>query len=84
MLFRSQHTAAALGLSSTVLWVSNSPVVFGYNINKNIVHNEFTKKPELKLSYLNKFNILGEPLEFPFNSEDEIFNLEDILTSLED
>jgi hypothetical protein len=53
-------------------------------INKNIIHNEFTKKPELKLSYLNQFNILGEPMEFPYNSEEEIFSVEDVLQSLED
>jgi hypothetical protein len=80
----AQHAASALEVSSTVLWVANSPKVFGYGLNKNIVHNEFTKKPELKLSYLNKFNILGEPMEFPFNSEAEIFSIEDVLKSLED
>jgi hypothetical protein len=78
----AQHTATALGLNSTVLWVANSPVVFGYENNDNIIHNPFTKKPELKNSYLNKFNILGEPLEFPFFSEKEIFNVEDIIKSL--
>jgi hypothetical protein len=80
----AQHTASALGMSSIVLWVANSPKVFGYGLNKNITHNEFTKKPELKLSYLNQFNILGEPMEFPFNSEEEIFSIEDVLKSLED
>ena len=80
----AQHAASALEMSSTVLWVANSPKVFGYGLNKNIIHNEFTKKPELKLSYLNKFNILGEPIEFPFNSESEIFSIEDVLKSLED
>jgi hypothetical protein len=80
----AQHAASALEIPSTVLWVANSPKVFGYGLNKNIIHNEFTKKPELKLSYLNKFNILGEPMEFPFNSESEIFSIEDVLKSLED
>ena len=78
----AQHTATALGLNSTVLWISNSPVVFGYENNDNIVHNPFTKKPELKNSYLSKFNILGEPLEFPYFNEREIFNVEDVINSL--
>ena len=78
----AQHTATALGLNSTVLWIVNSPIVFGYENNHNIVNNPFTKKPELKNSYLYKFNILGEPIEFPYFNEDEIFNVNDVINSL--
>ena len=49
---------------------------------KNIIANKFAKKLELKLSYLSKFNIAGEPIEFPYNSEKEIFNVSDITDSL--
>ena len=80
----AQHTATALGISSTVLWIANSPKVFGYKINKNIESNPFTKKPELKLSYLNKFNISGDPLEFPYNNENEMFKFDEIIESLLD
>jgi hypothetical protein len=78
----AQHVAAGFGLTSTVLWIANKPEVFGYPVHKNIVANKFTKKLELKLSYLSKFNIAGEPIEFPYNSEKEIFNVSDITDSL--
>jgi len=78
----AQHTATALGLDSTLLWIANSPVVFGYKNNHNIVHNPFTKRPELKNSYLSQFNILGEPLEFPYFNEGEIFNVDNVINSL--
>jgi hypothetical protein len=80
----AQHTATALGLDSTVLWIANSPKVFGYKNNHNILSNPFTKKPELKLAYVNKFNISGDPLEFPYNGEEEIFNIDKIIESLLD
>jgi uncharacterized protein YhdP len=31
---------------------------------------------------LSKFNITGDLIEFPYNSEDEIFNVEVIIESL--
>jgi hypothetical protein len=77
-----QHVAGALKLESTVLWVVNSPKVFGYETNKNITSKPFTKKAELKMSYINKFNIQGEPLEFPYNSEFEMFDIDDVINSL--
>jgi hypothetical protein len=78
----SQHAAAALLKPSTVCWVVNRPNVFGYNIHNNIAPNEFTKKPELRNSYLNKFNISGDLVEFPYESESDIFNVDDIIKSL--
>jgi len=77
-----QHAAAALGLQSTVLWIANKPKVFGYDIHDNIRANPETLEPELRGSVFNKYNIAGDPLEFPYRSEDEIFNLEPILLSL--
>jgi hypothetical protein len=78
----AQHAAAALELPATVCWVSNKPEVFGYDLHDNILANEFTTKPELRNSYLSKFNIAGDLIEFPYNSEDEIFNVEAIVESL--
>lgn len=77
-----QHTAAALNLPSTVLWVANKPEVFGYNIHDNIVCNPFTATPELKNAYLGKFNISGELVEFPYNNESEIFTIDNVIKSL--
>ena len=78
----AQHACAALHLPSTVCWIANSEGCFGYDIHSNIRAKEFTKKPELKYSYLDPFNIVGEPLEFPYNSELEIFDVEEIIESL--
>lgn len=76
------HAAAALGLPSTVLWVVNSPKVFGYDIHTNIVANPETVVPELRSSYLGKYNISGDPVEFPYNDEREIFNVDAVINSL--
>ena len=78
----SQHAAAAMGKPSTVCWIVNKPNVFGYNMHHNIISNDFTKKPELRNAYLNKFNISGDLVEFPYNSEMEIFNVDDIISSI--
>ena len=78
----AQHTAAALGLKSTVLWVANKPSVFGYGLHDNIVANPETAKPDLRNSFLQKYNIAGALQEFPYNNEDEIFNLDIVLESL--
>lgn len=77
-----EHAAAALNKPSTVLWVANSPKVFGYDLHTNIVANPETKTPELRGAYLSKYNISGDPIEFPYNKESEIFNLEDVIKSL--
>lgn len=78
----AHHLASSLGLPSTVLWIANSPVVFGYEFNDNIIANPFTNKPEIRNSFLQEFNITGEPMEFPYNSEAEIFDLADVVNSL--
>lgn len=78
----AQHVAAGLGLPSTVCWIANTPKVFGYEIHDNILANPFTKKPELRSAYLQKFNIGGDLLEFPYNSESEVFNSDVIIKSL--
>lgn len=78
----AQHTAAALELPSTVCWVVNKPEVFGYKIHNNIVAEPFTKKPELRSAYLQPFNILGDLQEFPYYSENEIFDSKKIIESL--
>lgn len=80
----ANHAAAALLLPSVVCWIANSEGVFGYDIHKNIKANPFTKKPELRHAYFGKFNIIGDPLEFPYHSEKEIFNTQEIIKALEE
>ena len=59
-----QHTAAALGKRSTVLWIANKPNVFGYTIHDNIVANPETVKPDLKFAGFSKYNIVGNPVSY--------------------
>ena len=79
----AQHVAAALNLSSVVLWVVNSPNVFGYDIHTNIIAEPETKKPDIRAAYLSKYNIGGELVEFPYNNEMEIFNIGKIFAQFE-
>ena len=79
----AQHVAASMSLPSTVCWIANSPKVFGYTMHNNILANPLTTKPELRNSYLGKFNISGDLLEFPYNHEDEIFDVDKIIKSIE-
>lgn len=77
-----QHTAAALNKKSTVLWIANSPKVFGYAINDNILPNPETIRPDLKYSLFGRYNIIGAPHEFPYRSEAEIFDVDRVITSI--
>jgi hypothetical protein len=79
-----QHATAALNLKSTVCWITNSPNNLGYKLHDNILANEFTKKPELRNSMFQPFDILGNPEQFPYNDESEIFDISKILKSLND
>ena len=68
-----QHAAAALGLSSVVLWIGTSPKVFGYNIHTNIVADlpkDIVKLPD---SYLFDYSFEGLLHEYP-SLESEIFD----------
>jgi len=78
----AQHTAKALGLDSVVTWVANNPKQLGYENNINIVANPETVVPELKGSVFSKYQIDGNLIEFPYNSESEIFNVEEIINAI--
>jgi hypothetical protein len=78
----AQHTAKALGLNSTVCWITNSPKVFGYENNINIYPNKENVKAELKNSIYPKYNIAGDLTQVPYESEDDIFDVETITESI--
>ena len=78
----AHHVATALKLPSTVLWVVNSPTVFGYDMHSNIIANEPTRPYDFRHSYLQPYNITGDIIEFPYNSELDIFFTDDIIKSL--
>jgi len=75
-----QHAAAALNKPSTVLWNGTSPSVFGYDIHTNIE----TKIPynfKLPNSYLFDFDFNGNEVEYPFTEEQELFNIDEIISA---
>lgn len=78
----AQHTAAALGLPSVVCWVGTKRQQFGYALHENIIANPPTIKPELRSSVFTRYNIFGQPTEFCYNNEDEIFNIDNIIRAL--
>jgi hypothetical protein len=78
----AQHAAAALGKPSVVCWIGNTPAQFGYELHTNITANAPTLKPELRNSVFGKYNIAGQPTEFPYRHEGEIFNVEEIIAAL--
>ncbi len=77
-----QHTAAALGMPSVVCWVGNTPSQFGYDLHTNIIAADPPNKPELRHSVFSRYNITGQPTEFPYNHESEIFNAKQIIQLL--
>jgi len=78
----AQHTAASLSKKSSVLWIVNKPEVFGYDGHINIKANPETIKPDLRNSFLHKYNITGALNEFPYRDEKEIFNIDQIIESI--
>lgn len=79
-----QHALAALNLPSVACWIVNTPKLFGYDIHTNIFANPFTAQPELKNAFLQKFNIGGDDMEFPYNNEREIFDVDSIIKALKE
>jgi hypothetical protein len=79
----AQHTAAAVGKPSVVCWIGNTPTQFGYDMHTNIIAHPPIKKPELRHSLFSKYNISGNPTEFPYNHEGEIFDIQSIITALD-
>jgi hypothetical protein len=64
------------------LWIANSPKVFGYELHDNILANQENKTPDLRHSLFTKYNIGGALIEFPYQNEKDIFNIDSIIASL--
>jgi len=77
-----QHAAAALGLPSVVLWNGTSPKVFGHDIHTNI---ETVKPNSFKLpgSLYFDFDFTGPEHEYPFDDEEELFDIDLIIQSVD-
>lgn len=71
-----QHAAAALDLPSTVLWIGNSPITFGYNLHKNIT-TQFVIG-NTRDSLYDPFDITGNPIQLG-TSPNNLFDLETVV-----
>jgi hypothetical protein len=77
----SQHAAVALGVRSVVCWVGNSPDVLGYNTNINIKPNIDPVYDTYHSSYLEDFDIGGNPVQCPYDRL-KIFDSQEIINKL--
>jgi hypothetical protein len=78
----AQHLCAALHLPSVVVWVGNSPKVFGYDIHRSITPKSEHKNILQKYSYLADHDITGPVSEDPFDTTN-IFDVDEIIKALE-
>jgi hypothetical protein len=77
-----QHAAAAFKLPSTVLWIGTSPIVFGYDLHKNITAKLTKRANQLIGSYLFDYQFENNPHECPYIDVQDIFNMEDIFKNI--
>lgn len=76
-----QHAAAAFNASTTVCWITNKPVVFGYKNNKNIMPDSKLKtiKQVPVEGYIEEYDFSGHRIhDYPYDTAD-VFNLNDIV-----
>ena len=76
-----QHAAAALKLKSTVAWVATQPSVFGYKLHDNITPQVEFKDGTID-SYLFDYDFTGVIHQCPYNSLEELHNIDDIVKSI--
>ena len=76
----AQHTAAALGLQSTVCWIGNTDKVFGYPEHINIYPNANIVNNFDKFSYLHD-DISGQIQSFPYDTVN-VFDINKIIEAV--
>lgn len=77
-----QHAAAGFGLTSTVLWVGTKPDMFGYSLHDNIIASDPSGRTKLVDSYLFDYEFNGFIHQCPYNSQEEMFDLNKIKKSV--
>ena len=77
-----QHAAKALNLPSVVIWNGTSPKVFGYDLHTNI---ETVKPQNFKLpnSYLFDFDFMSPSEQYPFDENEQLFNINEIFEAID-
>ena len=76
----AQHVAAALDLQSTVVWIGNSPKVFGYPENINVLPNANIINNFDKFTYLQD-DISGQIQAFPYDTVN-VFDINKIIEAV--
>lgn len=76
-----QHVAAALKLPSTVCWIANKPLVYGYDMHTNILPNANYQNEFNKYSYLEQFDISGQIQQFPYDTVN-LFDINQIISAV--
>lgn len=77
-----QHAAAGMGLPSTVLWIGTSPINFGYRMHNNIVAKDPPGTTKLIDSYIFDYSFEGSVHECPYNSVEEMFDIDNIFRNI--
>jgi len=77
-----QHLSAALGIKSTVCWVTTKPKIFGYKLHDNILSEPFTKEPQLQNTVYQPFNLAQDISSIPYNDLREVFDVNKIIESI--
>lgn len=77
----SQHASVAFGIKSVVCWVGNDPSVLGYKTNINIKPAIEPVYDTYHSSYLEDFDIGGNPIQFPYDRL-KIFDSDEIINNL--
>ena len=77
-----QHAAAAFGKQTSVCWITNKPIVFGYKENKNILPDSklkiATSTPPVE-GYLEEYDFSGHRVhDYPYTTPD-VFDLNEII-----
>lgn len=78
-----QHAAAALRLSSVVLWIGTSPELFGYKLHNNVPANQPPHFIKLVDSYLFDYSFSGEVHECPYSDVSELFDINQIMETID-
>jgi hypothetical protein len=76
-----QHASAAFGLKSVVCWIGNDPSILGYNSNINLKPSVEPVLDTYHSSYLDDFDIGGNPVQFPYDKL-KLFDSNEIINQL--
>ena len=77
----SQHASVALDVKSVVCWVGNKPEILGYDSHINIKPVAKPVFDTYHSSYLDDFDISGNPVQFPYDKL-KVFDSNEIINKL--